>query len=208
MTDQPPTTATGNDAYPLPPCDPEDLTDTDCPPATGIVAEEMEPRPDVSRPVPSRPSTAEDCQRLQERPPAVLDAEDLNTISSEFDAKVFYETGIHIAPFGTLQPYDSAYNLTVVDQPDGRPRGFGINPSQYDVLNSLEIADTDREFSLGEQALLLSLAADRALTFVRAKDGADALRFVLKLRCAWSLAEENDAGSVIQVDGGKQLQLS
>jgi hypothetical protein len=117
----------------------------------------------------------------------------------EFDGEIFDALGVHVIRLGFLSALDGDYNLTVVDQPTGVRRGFGLELKDYELLVSIDPTVSNREFGVEQQAILLTLAREKAVTFVSEDDDFTALDMVPVVRRPLYVAEMLAEGYRIRI---------
>lgn len=120
-------------------------------------------------------------------------------MTREFDGEIFHTPGVHMIRLGYLSPLNGGYNLTVVDQPGVTRRGFGLECKDYELLVSIDPTVVDREFSLDQKAILLTLARERAVTFIADVDDLADLDMVPIVRRPLYIAEMLDEGYRIRI---------
>lgn len=129
-------------------------------------------------------------------------------MAKELTAEIFYEKGVHIIRLGNLGRINDGYNITVAKQPEGTLRGFGLKKEHFDLVASLDPTVTDREFSPMEQALLLTLARENALAFVKDDDDLAGFNMVPCSRETITLVEALEDGFRLRVNEGELFTIS
>lgn len=127
---------------------------------------------------------------------------------TDFNADIIWEPGTRFVRFGSLaQLNDIEYNLTVVDQPTGEPRGVNLREPEFRFLRNFDIHRPLTEYSDEEAGLLLTLARTNFGTFLREMATTESLAFVPTPRRNFTLVESYEQGYRLQVIDGDEFLL-